>query len=296
MSSSLVVCHDAGGAEVVSAWVRRQGSTAFDFLLEGPALAIFDRKLEAPARVPRDEAFAGIDAQRWSFVLTGSSWSSDLEARAVRAARAGGIRSATYLDHWMRYAERFELDGQTVLPNEVWVGDEHAESLARRSLPNADVRLVPNAYVEDVVAAIDARDRGDWSAERRVLYVTEPTRRAALAYTSDEAGYGYDEFQALAGYLRRADADARVRVRPHPSEEPGKYDDVIAEHGAHLSIETSAGQPLEDDIAWAGEVVGCDSMAMAIALAAGRRVVCAIPPGGRPPALPFPEIERLYGG
>jgi hypothetical protein len=35
-------------------------------------------------------------------------------------------------------------------------------------------------------------------------------------------------------------------------------------------------------------------MAMAIAVAAGRAVVCAIPPGGAPSSLPFPEIESLY--
>ncbi len=35
-------------------------------------------------------------------------------------------------------------------------------------------------------------------------------------------------------------------------------------------------------------------MAMVVALAAGRRVVSAIPAGGRPLSLPFPEIERLF--
>jgi hypothetical protein len=35
-------------------------------------------------------------------------------------------------------------------------------------------------------------------------------------------------------------------------------------------------------------------MAMAVALAAGRRVISVIPPAGRPPVLPFEGIERLY--
>ena len=37
----------------------------------------------------------------------------------------------------------------------------------------------------------------------------------------------------------------------------------------------------------------CDTMAMVVALAAGRRVISAIPPGGRPLSLPFSEIERV---
>jgi hypothetical protein len=35
-------------------------------------------------------------------------------------------------------------------------------------------------------------------------------------------------------------------------------------------------------------------MAMVVALAAGRRVLSVIPPGGRELSLPFGEIERLY--
>jgi hypothetical protein len=295
VSRTLVVCHDAGGAEVVSAWVRRRADPGFVFLLEGPATAVFERKLGKLRPLGCDDALAAIAERRFELVLTGSSWSSDLEARAVRASRAAGVRCATYLDHWMRYPERFARDGRTVLPDEVWVGDDHAEAIARRTLPGADVRLVPNAYLEDVVAAIGAEEQAERDAERRALYVTEPTRRAALAYTGDERGYGYDEVEALAGYLERVDPSTRVRVRPHPSEEPGKYDEVIAAHATRVRVEGGAGSSLEQDIAWADEVVGCDSMAMAVGVAAGRRVICAIPPGGRPPSLPFPQIERLYG-
>ena len=31
-----------------------------------------------------------------------------------------------FLDHWTNYRERFLLDGSPVLPDELWVGDEHA--------------------------------------------------------------------------------------------------------------------------------------------------------------------------
>ena len=56
----------------------------------------------------------------------------------------------------------------------------------------------------------------------------------------------------------------------------------------------SEGRTLAEDFAWADTVVGCDTMAMVVALAAGRRVVSAIPAGGRPLSLPFAEIERLF--
>ena len=40
----LIVCHDAGAAEVISSYVRRYKVRA-RFVLEGPAINIFERKL-----------------------------------------------------------------------------------------------------------------------------------------------------------------------------------------------------------------------------------------------------------
>ena len=293
MTRTLVVAHDAGGAEVISAWIRREAASApCDFLLEGPAVAIFERKLSLQTRVEREAAFADIGGGAYGLVLTGSSWATDLERSAVRAARGAGIRSVTYLDHWVRYPERFEIGGEHVLPDELWAGDRHAVALAREHLPDAHVRLVPNVYWDDVRAAIEAQPapRGG----ERTLYVTEPTSRVAEASTGDPRGFGYDEREALRGYLDLADPAVPLRLRPHPAEEPGKYDDLLADRAADRPAEVSNGHTLEQDIAWATRVVGCDSMAMAIAVVAGRDVVCAIPPGGRPPSLPFPEIRRLY--
>ena len=34
-------------------------------------------------------------------------------------------------DHWVNYQERFIKGGETQLPDEIWVGDAHAENMAR---------------------------------------------------------------------------------------------------------------------------------------------------------------------
>jgi hypothetical protein len=201
----------------------------------------------------------------------------------VRAARAAGVRSAVWLDHWVNYPVRFD-----VLPDELWVCDEPAARIAREQLPGPPVKVMGNPYVEDLAAEIRAHERPRGPGER-VLYVTEPTSRLAALVTGDPLGWGYDERGALRGYLERC-SPATVRLRPHPSEPAEKYADVVAEFGLQLSSGT-----LAEDIAWARTVVGCDSMAMVVALAAGRRVVSVIPPGGKPLSLPFSEIRRLYG-
>ena len=210
----------------------------------------------------------------------------------VRAARAAGVRSAVWLDHWVNYPARFVLDGESVLPDELWVADEHAARLARETVPGPPVKVMGNPHLEDVVAAIRALEAPH--AGEHVLYVTEPTSVAAERATGDPLGWGYEERAALRGLPGDAVSDppAAIRVRTHPGEPAGKYDDVLAAF-ERLPLTLSAGTTLDEDCAWADTVVGCETMAMAVALAAGRRVVTVVPEGGRF-SLPFGEIERLY--
>ena len=99
--------------------------------MDGPAANVFGRKLgDDLVSHPELPPLGGID-----FVLCGSSRAATLERRAVRRARSAGVRCAVWLDHWVNYPMRFELDGVSVLPDEVWVCDEHAAALARAGLP-----------------------------------------------------------------------------------------------------------------------------------------------------------------
>jgi hypothetical protein len=291
--SLLVACHDAGGAEIVSSWLRRRPDAhTVACLLEGPARPIFARRIGPALRtVDALPPLGGLE-----LVLCGSSAYAALERRVVRAARAAGVRSAVWLDHWVNYAERFVLDGELTLPDEVWVADEHARRLAAETLPGARIRLCRNPYLDDIVAEVHALERERPAGSERILYVTQPTTVAAKMATGDPLGWGYEERGALRGYLERlAEAPpADVRIRLHPAESRDKYVSVVEAFADRLALEFSRSESLAEDCAWADTVAGCDTMAMVAAVAAGRRVVSVIPPGGQPLSLPFPEIERLY--
>ncbi|MDX6702724.1 MAG: hypothetical protein QOF26_2950 [Baekduia sp.] len=298
----LVVCHDAGGAELIAAWLATEPHPGASVcaVLGGPAVGVFARtlgpELDVRAALP---SLDGID-----LLVCGSSGAAELERRAVVAARAAGVPSAVWLDHWGGYRDRFVVDGTLVLPDEVWVADPEAQQLARAALPGAEIRLRGNPYLDRMVAEIreleaGGADRPGPGAGPRVLYVTEPTSEAARRLTGDPLAWGYDERDALSAWLRAASAQpqppAAVRVRVHPAETPEKYAATL-EAGAGrrpVPIAFSAGTTLAADVAWADVVVGCDTMAMVVGLAAGRRVVSSIPPGGRPLTLPFAAIERF---
>lgn len=284
-----IVAHDAGGAEVLSSYVRRQGLDCL-FALQGPACAIFERKLGPYENMAVEEALQGSER-----LLCGTSWQSDLELRAIELARASGRPSVAWIDHWVNYRDRFKREDNMVWPDEVWVGDREAYELAREHLPEVPVRLVENPYFLDIRDNLQNETLVYPPLPDRigVLYVCEPVREHALLRFGNELHWGYTEEQALRYFLSNVDVlgqpIGRIIVRPHPSEAAGKYDQIAAEFD--LPIGFSQGHTLSAEIASSDCVVGCSSMAMVVGLIGGKRVISCIPPGGPACTLPQAEIE-----
>lgn len=292
----LVVSHDAGGAEVLSAWVRRHPETICDFVLEGPADSIFRRKLGEIDVLSRS-AFE--DLKAYDLVLTGTSWASDLEKTAIIKAKESGKTVASYIDHWVNYKKRFVLNEVTTLPDEIWLGDEEALRIAAKSFPEGNLKLVPNPYFEDIKEEFmkirpPAKSRAD---ELHILYVAEPVEDLAIKVFGDARHYGYTEFEALDGFLvslGRSDFRMRaiLRLRLHPSEKKGKYSQVLLRF-SDIQVEISEGNSLVQDCAWADWVVGCESMAMVIGILGNKKVFTAIPYCGHPCRLPFEQVKNF---
>lgn len=285
----VIAAHDAGGAEVLSSLVRREGLQP-RYSLAGPALAVFQRKLGPIENLSPDAALAGA-----ATLLAGTGWQSTHEWQAIRAARAAGVRTIAFLDHWVNYRERFVRDGATSLPDEVWVGDEDALALARRVLPECPATLVPNPYFTDMREELAAAAVPNDGKGLRVLYVCEPMREPAKRQFGNERHHGYVEEEALAFALDALAAldepIARVTVRPHPSEAPDKYDAQLA--GRPWPVRRGGAASLLHEVADSDLVVGCNSVAMVVGLLGGKRVYSAIPPGGAACVLPQRAIRLL---
>ena len=293
-----VVSHDAGGAEVISSWLANQRIDC-DLVLGGPARGIFARKLNVAGGPSLDEAIS-----RAEWVLCGTSWSSDLEWRAIGMARDRGKRSVAYLDHWENYRQRFARDGVLRLPDEIWVGDADAESVARESFPTIPITLVPNAYFADFareVAELDSvtppSSHEDAPVAINVLYLGEnQSTHGDLTY-GDPAHFGYTEIDTLIyliTHLYSLDRAVRaIRIRAHPSETPDKYLEAISTLGVPTpAVEVSEGT-LAQDVAWSDVVAGGTSMALALAATAGRLAVSCIPDPSIGIALPGSMVARL---
>lgn len=274
-----VVCHDAGATNLILPWIEHDNPAPLLPVMGGPAAALWAQRFGESSPFSLEQAIDDAAA-----VLSGTGWASDLEHRARRMAREKGIRSVAVIDHWVNYRMRFDRDGELVLPDEIWVTDPYALDLAREAFGDVPVRQMPNLYLEEQVAKAPpcgARDQD-------VLYVAEPAR-------SDWGRGTPGEFQALDYFMaHRKEADipdeAPIRLRPHPSDPPGKYDQWAAGQG-NISIDRSP--DLGTALGGARWVVGCQSYALVVALEAGRHVISALPPWAPRCVLPHSGIVHL---
>ena len=290
MGHVTLVCHDAGGAEILSSWLNRSYCSA-SIVVAGPAEAIFRRKCPEAEFL---ELEASLTKSEW--ILCGTGWQSNFERKAISRGRALAKKTVAFLDHWVNYRERFHEDGRSVLPNEIWVGDIEAERIASSLFDTTPILLQPNPYFEDLLAEIKRKlATGIKSSSGRVLYVCEPIAEHALSQYGNSRHWGYTERDALLYFFANIRALGQpidtITVRPHPSEPANKY--YWAKGLISQQVEFGNNTSLLEEILASDIVVGCESMAMVVGLLAGKRVVSTIPPGGRACQLPHHDIESL---
>lgn len=282
-SPAAVVCHDAGAANIILAWMQAEGARDWQTFLQGPAARLWSG-LDIPGVQLCETLEQALDGA--CVLLSGTGWQSDLEHEARRHSRARCIKSIAVIDHWVHYRDRFVRQGEFVLPDEIYVTDDYALDEAQRCFPDVKVQSRPNLYLEGLLKQITPCT----STQTEVLYVLEPMH-------NDWGRQVQGEFQALDYFAANIGTlgitpDALIRLRPHPSDAPGKYDEWITQH-KELNLALDDSLTPAAAISNAEWVVGCETYAMVIALAAGRRVVSTLPPWAHRCRLPHTGIIHL---
>jgi hypothetical protein len=289
MEHVAIVSHDAGGAEILSSWLKHTNCSA-SVVVAGPAEQIFKRKFPKIQFVKLEEALI-----KSSWMLSGTGW-HNFEIKAISKARNLGIKTVAFLDHWVNYLERFEDNGKTILPDEIWVGDTDAERIANKLFEVTPVLLQSNPYFDDLLKEIETIQKVNIISDKaEVLYVPEPIGDKAFKEHGDERYFGYHEHDALQFFLKNISALSEsidsITIRPHPSDQKNKYEWV--RRATDIPIQFGGKKTLLQETLDSSIVVGCESMAMVVGLLAKKRVICTIPPGGFPCRLPHPNIENL---
>jgi len=286
-----IVCHHAGGAEILSSWLKRYKYSS-SVVVSGPAEKIFKNKCPDADFLKLDDAL-----NKCNWILTGTGWQTNFEIKAISKALDLGIKSVAYLDHWVSYRERFTINGQFIFPNEIWVGDAEAERIAKNQIDEIPIHLKPNPYFEDILKEISFFEdlKNNNEIKKKLLYVCEPIADHALKQHGNIMHWGYTEIDALQFFLKNITALREpidlITIRTHPSESKDKYKWVNSE--THIPIQITSEKTLLQEIKNSNIVVGCETMAMVVGLMAKKRVISSIPPGGRPCQLPHSNIEKM---
>lgn len=285
---TLLVSHNAGGAALLAAWAAHQSpSFTFDCLLSGPAVNVFCQRLDCGYLIAQDSV---VLARYTSVITSTSSAETAWETAWIARAAEQKINTISLLDHWTNYTSRFLLNNKLVFPDELWVCDDYAVQLAQECQienPNyPSAQKVTNFYLKDQVEYIHAHSIAN-ATDERILFVSEPSYNPIYTATGV-----LEDFLQL---VERADNYPQlIRLRLHPREQVEDYTEVCKRWNGKLNLELSPNTRLEDDLCWSNWVVGCQTMAMVVALAAGIKVASCLPSRVQNSALPHREIPRLF--
>lgn len=291
----LIVSHDAGGAEILSAWVRKNNQYHYFYFLEGPAVRVFQSKIENFMNHSDEELLSLV--LKSDFVLSSTSWTSDLERNAIRISKENGIRVVSYLDHWIHYQERFMLNGNSVLPDEIWVGDRYAETIAAQYFPSHLIKYEENQYFLEVLEKIKIFSYKKASNDDaiNILFLEQPIDNASRYLQSHKKELSFSErdvFRLFIKSIQMAQKKVKINkifIRPHPSSGERFSDDLLKNYFNDIDIQLSDEPDLILDCMRSDWVVGAFSMAMVIALLAGKKVFSCVP-GEIASCLPHKEI------
>tara|TARA_B100002051_G_C16679803_1_gene609134 strand:+ start:78 stop:944 length:867 start_codon:yes stop_codon:yes gene_type:complete len=265
MEKIAIIANDAGGSQLISSWIKFNKNN-YNFSLSGPALSIFEKKIDVNFNQTIKQAINKSDK-----VFVGTGWSSNHEFDAIKYSRKKKKHVIAFLDHWVNYEERFIRNGERILPDEFWVSDKHAFKLANRYFPKKQIKLVKNYYVEDQLKKISPLNS---AVKSNLLYILEPMRNNWGKKISGEF-QALDFFFSMIPNLKLPN-NLTIRLRLHPSEEKNKYDKWINKlNSGAVSIDTE--KNLAKSISKVKWVVGCESFALYLAALAGRKVYSSLP-------------------
>ncbi|MFA6253146.1 MAG: hypothetical protein WCV69_02460 [Patescibacteria group bacterium] len=284
----LIVAHDAGGANILAAWVVKNFKKYnFLFCLENPALKIFqDKKIVFKNIKYKNLNFVW---DKIDFILTGTSYPADLERLLIAQAKKKKIKSASFIDHWVNYRKRFlplghEGKVQNFLPDEIWVGDRFALKMAlEEGFTRNKLKLIPNPYFQEVrKIKQNIQNSGKIAQRKKILFLS--------SIFSENNFNEFDFLEEFLKILKSSGKKIEITIKLHPSEKIGKYNKLIKKY-PELKINQSKSQNLVQEINKADLVIGQETMALVVAMLLSKTALNYKPNGLS--AIPFRKIKII---
>ncbi len=143
----LFVFSDPGGAKPILSYAKINSKLEEVFMISDrvyPFFANFDISVISYQKEESEQEM--IQRYNPDFVFTGTSYTSQIEIKFLRAAKKMGIPTYSFIDHYTSYRERFQLDGHFVYPDFICVIDDKAKQIATEKRLGAPLIISGNYY------------------------------------------------------------------------------------------------------------------------------------------------------
>lgn len=287
MRDILVVCHDAGGGQLLASAVKKYRKS-FNWIAAplGPSQKLFSgikiRRTSDPLKL--------LKSGKIDLLLTGTSWGSDFEQSVTAAARKVRVRSAAVLDHWVNYPQRFK--GERFLPDHILACDPFAVKLAKKTWKKPQVAAVENVFFDFIIKASAGNKKRHTGL--CILYAARANEnrvKASLRIPSENLDKRC--FKMLLSALTDQDG-WRIIFRAHPSGMNFNPVSVFWDRDLNPDerLEFSKQKEIMEDIRRADVVAGAENMPLVLSMLALKKTLSILPKPEKLLRLPLKGIRR----
>ena len=168
-----------------------------------------------------------------SLIFLGTSMGNG-EAPWIRKANEKGIKTISFVDHWVNFSKRFITPSGHCFPSEIWVLNEEAKQVAlKEGLPAEKIRIVRNPYYQLIENYRPEMSRESFyellgvEKNRTIVFISDPLK-------DNLPDIGFDEFSIVSAVLENISILQKENslgkynflIKLHPRCVRGKYKEI----------------------------------------------------------------------
>lgn len=162
-------------------------------------------------------------------IITGGSLGHSIDKDLISYSKNINKPCISVIEHWSWYRKRFELNGELILPDFIFVNDEIAYADAvDEGLPSEKIIIAGNPVLESICISskkklIDReklQNQYNLPIKRIIFFISE---ELASEFNGTDGELGYDEFIVLNQIISLLKPSDHLVIKLHPEETDEKY-------------------------------------------------------------------------
>jgi hypothetical protein len=269
-----IVSHDAGGAEVLSGYLKENPLELPLYYLKGPAVKVFMNR----GLIDNSYKFNRNWDYRIGHLIASMSWRDGITEAMILEAKKNKIPTEIILDSWYDYSSRFgfpDAGWKNNLPDQLIICDDIAEKIIKnQNLEKiCKIKKVKNFHFQDLLREYELIYKNNSIADEYLLFLSSPiaeTKEKNLKELACTTVTKRDLLQDILAICR--EKQLKVKIRLHPSEDRGQ---IKFAYGSMLDgvVIGDKKSTLLEDLHSAKYVIGFSSLVLIFASLIGKTAI-----------------------